>query len=91
VKDIAEARNAKKATCSKQMLSAALRGTTRKRRVAGDTAANVYVTDGNYNRVLKLVAASVPSPSMVCCTTSERNRLQSSEDRTHHVHRAIAL
>jgi hypothetical protein len=35
---------------------AALRGTTRKRRVAVDTAGNVYVTDGNHNRVLKFPA-----------------------------------
>jgi hypothetical protein len=39
-----------------QLPRAALRGTTRKRRVAVDTASNVYVTDGNHNRVLKFPA-----------------------------------
>ena len=43
-------------TGTPQMPSAALRGTTRKRRVAVDTAGNVYVTDGNHNRVLKFPA-----------------------------------
>ena len=38
------------------MPRAALRRTTRKRRVAVDTAGNVYVTDGNHNRVLKFPA-----------------------------------
>jgi hypothetical protein len=36
--------------------SAALRGTTRKRQVAVDTGGNVYVADGNHNRVLKFPA-----------------------------------